>query len=694
MADYNINAITRRVVYTGSAGLGPYAFSFEVIADADVGVYFNQTLLTLASDYTVTVNANGTGSVNIITGGNVPSTPTATDTVIIIGARDIERTTDFVTAGDLLASSLNEQLDSNIIFEQQIDERVDRSIKFPVYDSFTGDNVLPAAAARADKILKFDSSGNIGVETASALFGGAVVGANFVNNTFTGDGSQTAFTTTVEAGSKNNAQVYIDGVYQLKSSFSVSGTTLTFTEAPPLNSQIEVIIGKAIDTLDADSGNINYNQGGTGAQTRTVENKLQEFVSVKDFGAVGDGVADDTAAIQAAIDSGLSLIFPEGNYSATGLTQSTDGQKFIGNGKVQITRSSGGALFTSTGRNVSFSNIEFNGASLGSGNLVICSGDIVTFTNCAARTNSGHALWCKGSSNIIQGTNDIYYSAGVTNFNDAAIALGQSGSPVNYNIVSNIHTSTSNYGLFLIEAGTTKINSCQLGSVDTSDGGAYITNCRIVGDLIMGGNTFVDVCTISGDVTIGDGVATQGALGFGPNITMQSGATITLNKMREAHVSIAHLGNTGVTIVDNVTGDATDIGNSIFTPPIAFTPTWSATSVNPAIGNGTLTGFYVRNGATIDVTVELVTGSTTTYGTGTYFFTLPAPTKTVFGGNAFGEDVGTQYIFGACFGGSDFGDAFRIVDQTSNNQWGTTVPMTWATGDKLRAYVSYIVDNT
>jgi len=318
MADYNINAITRRVVYTGSAGLGPYAFSFEIIDQADVGVYFNQTLLTLSSDYTVTINANGTGSVNIITGGNVPSTPTANDTIIIIGARDIERTTDFVTAGDLLASSLNEQLDSNIIFEQQIDERVDRSIKFPVYDSFTGDNVLPAAAARADKILKFDNAGNVAVESASALVGGAVVGANFTNNTFTGDGSQTAFTTTVEAGSKNNAQVYIDGVYQLKSSFSVSGLTLTFTEAPPLNSQIEVIIGNAIDNLDGDSGNVNYNQGGTGAQTRTVENKLQEFVSVKDFGAVGDGVADDTAAIQAAINSGAGTVyFPNGSYKTT-----------------------------------------------------------------------------------------------------------------------------------------------------------------------------------------------------------------------------------------------------------------------------------------------------------------------------------------------------------------------------------------
>jgi hypothetical protein len=332
MADYNINAITRRVVYTGSAGLGPYAFSFEIIDQADVGVYFNQTALTLSSDYTVTINANGTGSVNIITGGNVPSTPTANDTIIIIGARDIERTTDFVTAGDLLASSLNEQLDSNIIFEQQIDERVDRSIKFPVFDSFTGDNVLPAAATRADKILKFDSSGNIGVETASALFSGAVVGSNFVNNTFTGDGSQTAFTTTVEAGSKNNAQVYIDGVYQLKSSFSVSGTTLTFTEAPPLNSQIEVIIGKALTSVTGDASGMDYTQGGTGSVQRTVESKLQDVVSVKDFGATGDGATDDLAAFHAAMTASKNVFVPAGFYYLSGTLETKQtGQRLIGN---------------------------------------------------------------------------------------------------------------------------------------------------------------------------------------------------------------------------------------------------------------------------------------------------------------------------------------------------------------------------
>ena len=56
----------------------------------------------------------------------------------------------------------------------------------------------------------------------------------------TGDGSTTAFTLSTAPGSENNTQVFIDGVYQEKGTYAVSGTTLTFSTAPPNGSSVEV----------------------------------------------------------------------------------------------------------------------------------------------------------------------------------------------------------------------------------------------------------------------------------------------------------------------------------------------------------------------------------------------------------------------------------------------------------------------
>ena len=67
---------------------------------------------------------------------------------------------------------------------------------------------------------------------------------------------------------------------------------------------------------------VGFLQAGTGAVARTVQSKLRDVVSVKDFGAAGDGVTDDTAAIQSALSEAQSknkwaLYFPPGIYVTT-----------------------------------------------------------------------------------------------------------------------------------------------------------------------------------------------------------------------------------------------------------------------------------------------------------------------------------------------------------------------------------------
>jgi hypothetical protein len=77
--------------------------------------------------------------------------------------------------------------------------------------------------------------------------GDVVSGTGLLRNNFTGDGSTTAFTLSQDPLHEDNLFIYFDGVYQNKSEFSVSGTTLTFSTAPDSGDAIEVIVPKVTE---------------------------------------------------------------------------------------------------------------------------------------------------------------------------------------------------------------------------------------------------------------------------------------------------------------------------------------------------------------------------------------------------------------------------------------------------------------
>jgi hypothetical protein len=148
-----INNVPRRVVFAAD-GVGPYAFTFEILAAGDIAVFRDDLLLTLTTDYTVTINPDGTGSVTLT------ASPTGATQIAIVGNRTIQRISDFVTGGDFFANTLNDELDQQTIFNQQNAEGLARALQAPITDPINVDMTLPRRADRAGKYLVFDTNGN------------------------------------------------------------------------------------------------------------------------------------------------------------------------------------------------------------------------------------------------------------------------------------------------------------------------------------------------------------------------------------------------------------------------------------------------------------------------------------------------------------------------------------------------------
>jgi chemotaxis protein histidine kinase CheA len=160
-----ISSTTVRNSYSGDGTTDTFTYNFKIFQDSDIQVIIRsangtETIKTITTHYTVTDAGVASGGTVIFTAGNIP---TNTETVVL--RRNIPQTQaiDYIANDPFPAESHEEGLDRATMAIQQIQEEVTRSLKLSKTNTMTSTEFTVGAAARANKILAFDASGEISV---------------------------------------------------------------------------------------------------------------------------------------------------------------------------------------------------------------------------------------------------------------------------------------------------------------------------------------------------------------------------------------------------------------------------------------------------------------------------------------------------------------------------------------------------
>ena len=167
-----VSSTTTKNSYSGNGSTTVFAYAFKIFAEADLKVIVRsstgtETTKTLNADYTVS-------GVGVTSGGNVTfgSAPASGETVLIRREAALTQTTDYTANDPFPAEDHENALDKLTFHTQQQQEELDRLIKLSRTNTMTSTEFTVGASDRANKVLAFDSSGEISVTQELGTFKG------------------------------------------------------------------------------------------------------------------------------------------------------------------------------------------------------------------------------------------------------------------------------------------------------------------------------------------------------------------------------------------------------------------------------------------------------------------------------------------------------------------------------------------
>ena len=183
--------------YSGDGSTTAFTYTFKITDQDDIEVLIRsndgtETTKTITTHYTVSGVGNAGGGTVTFTSGNIP---TSTQTVVLRRSTPQTQTMDLIDNDPMSADTIETAHDKAIAISQELQEQVNRSIKFSRTNTYTSSEFTVDAATRSNKILAFDSSGEIAVTqelgtykgnwtTATAYYGRDLVKDSSNNNIY------------------------------------------------------------------------------------------------------------------------------------------------------------------------------------------------------------------------------------------------------------------------------------------------------------------------------------------------------------------------------------------------------------------------------------------------------------------------------------------------------------------------------
>ena len=170
-----VSSTTVKNSYSGNGSTTQFAYGYKIFADSDLIVIIRtdstgaETVKTLTTHYTVSGAGDASGGNVTFTSGN---TPASGETVVIIREVPQTQAIDYIANDPFPAESHEEGLDRATMTTQQVQEELDRSIKLSRTNTMTSTEFTVGATDRANKVLAFDSSGEISVTQELGTFKG------------------------------------------------------------------------------------------------------------------------------------------------------------------------------------------------------------------------------------------------------------------------------------------------------------------------------------------------------------------------------------------------------------------------------------------------------------------------------------------------------------------------------------------